>query len=80
MTSSSGPSEDELMAIFSSADGDSSYDGWLSLYRAGFLAGFRKAREIGADWQAEVPREDYEQMQRELDDAEAEGTGERTPR
>lgn len=34
------PTDDELIGLFSSADGDgSSYDGWLAIWRAGYSAG-----------------------------------------
>lgn len=39
------PSDEELFSMFNSTDGDSSYDGWLAIYRAGVAEGIRRARE-----------------------------------
>ena len=33
------PTDEELLALFSSADGDSNYDGWRALWRAGYEQG-----------------------------------------
>lgn len=32
------PPDDELLRIYSTADGDSSYDGWAALWKAGYVA------------------------------------------
>jgi len=42
------PTDEQLLAMYSDTDGDSSYDGWLSLYRAGVDEGRRQARVVAA--------------------------------
>jgi len=43
------PTDEQLFAMFNDTDGDSTYDGWLAIYKAGAAEGRRQALEDAAD-------------------------------
>ena len=72
MTEEQHPTDEELFAIYNSAEGDgSSYEGWLALYRAGVAEGRRQAEQDvrTENYRADVYRKAWHQAEEERDAA-----------